>query len=69
MKDVSPESKYEEYVLSRCEINGIPVYVGFRFSTGQLYYKVPLLNGRPEAIVYVKDEETDASKGVPERSA
>lgn len=65
MQDVNMGSSYIEnnsnYILKCWAVKGHFCFYGFRFDT-QWYYKVPLLNEKPEIIVYLKDIEQDISK-------
>jgi len=56
------ETKHGKYVLSRLDKGGLAIFAGFRIGI-DWYYNDPLLNGRPEALVYVKDEEADQERG------
>lgn len=58
---VATETRHGQYILTRLEKEGLPIYAGFRIGN-DWYYREPLLNNRPEAVVYVKDEEDDPAR-------
>lgn len=52
------ENSNSQYILVRRIINNNRCFFGFRMDNNW-YYKAPLLNGKPELIVYVKDVDID----------
>jgi PD-(D/E)XK nuclease superfamily len=58
---VSVESNIGNYLLGHKMIQLYPIYFGFRYGT-KWYYSAPLLDDKCEAIVYVKDTESDVQR-------
>ncbi len=53
--EFNSEPRSGKHVLKCFKRNGLTMYAGFRLGT-KWYFGAPLLNGRPEALVYVKNE-------------
>ncbi len=50
------------YVLVKRDVfSGFSIYLGIRYDT-DWYFDIDLLNGGPELIAYLKDDETDSVK-------
>lgn len=58
---VSVESSVGNYLLGYRMFQSYPIYFGFRYST-KWYFSAPLIDDRCEAIVYVKDAESDVQR-------
>ncbi|WP_146134553.1 PD-(D/E)XK nuclease family protein [Aphanothece minutissima] len=55
---VSVESSVGNFLLGHRMLQSYPIYFGFRYSANW-YFSAPLIGDRCEAIVYVKDAESD----------